>query len=196
MLPPGCPQPGVRWALAGADESGGGWRLRCRGSALRPRALRVAARTPRDAGSGAAGADPAPLPLPAAGQPPKPCLGGSGESPFGGSLCESRGARFVRLARAREASNDGGFRGRGAVGHPFFKGLFFRGMLLSTGEIFYTKCKGRRLKSWKSCELYRALVDLDNFSMSGEETKSKVLCYRLRVFDKSPNRGPLLVQAS
>lgn len=35
----------------------------------------------------------------------------------------------------------------------------------------------RRLKYWKSFEFYRGLVDLDNFSVSGEGTKSKVLCY-------------------
>lgn len=63
------------------------------------------------------------------------------------------GARFVRLARAREATDDGGFRGRDAAGHPFFKDLCIEGMLLGTDEIFYTKCKGERLKSWKSFEL-------------------------------------------
>lgn len=74
---------------------------------------------PRDAGGGSTVRTLPRFLLPAAGQPLKPCLGGSGESLLAGSVCESRGARFVRLARTREAANDGGFQRQGCRWAPF-----------------------------------------------------------------------------
>lgn len=75
-----------------------------------------AAPSPPRAPRGTPRAEPALLP--AAGQPKKPCLVGS---PSSGLPCAKAGSALCPPCTAREASNDGGFRGRAAVGHPFLK---------------------------------------------------------------------------
>lgn len=103
----------------------------------RARGTEPAAGTPRDAPCGACPASRC-----GAAQETVP----GGESLLGAALCESR-ERALSAMHGTRGFKRWRFQRQGCRWALLFKGLFIECMLLSTDEIFYTKCKGGRLKS-------------------------------------------------